>query len=254
MEPQVNFDEEVPAQTVLIGPAQVPEGFTATLVLQDTLVRLVGLMESVAQNARIETEASNVVITSFVPVCHRDASVLFDPGSTYSYVSSYFVAYLVVPHDSLSAPMYVFTHILMSSYHTIFDCRAKTVTLAMPGLPRLESRGTLSHSTSRVISYVKARRMVEKGYLAYLAYVRDSSMEVPSMDSVPVVSEFPEVFPADLSGMPPDKDIDFCIDLASGTQPISILPYRIDLSELKELKEPLQDLLDKGFIRPSVSP
>ncbi|XP_075092142.1 uncharacterized protein LOC142172431 [Nicotiana tabacum] len=126
----------------------------------------------------------------------------------------------------------------LSPYHAILDCHAKTVTLAFQG----------------VISYVKARHMVEKGCLAYLAYVRDSNAEVPSIDSVPVIREFLEVFPADLSGMLPDRDIDFCIDLAPGTQPISILPYRMALPELKELKEQLQDLLDKGFIRPSVSP
>ena len=84
---------------------------------------------------------------------------------------------------------------------------------------------------------MKARRMVEKGCSSYLAYVRDSSAEVPSMDSILVVCEFPEVFPADLLGMPPDRDIDFCIDLVPGTQPIFIPPYRMAPPELKELKE-----------------
>ncbi|XP_070032565.1 uncharacterized protein [Nicotiana tomentosiformis] len=124
----------------------------------------------------------------------------------------------------------------------------------MSGLPRLEWRGTPGHSTSRVVSNVKARRMVNKRCLADLAYIRYSSVEVPSMDSVPVVREFLEVLHVDLLGMPPDRDIDFCIDLAPGTQPISIPPYCIGPLELKELKEQLQDLLDKGFIRSSVSP
>ena len=128
------------------------------------------------------------------------------------------------------------------------------MTLALPGMPRLEYRGTPSHSTHSVISYVKDWRMVEKGCLAYLAYVRDSSAEVPSIDSVHVVREFSKEFPSDLLGMPPDRDIDFCIDLASGTQRISILLYRMAPPELKELKEQLQDLLEKGFIRPSVLP
>ncbi|XP_070040612.1 uncharacterized protein [Nicotiana tomentosiformis] len=142
----------------------------------------------------------------------------------------------------------------LSPYHAILDCHAKTVTLALLGLPRLELRGNLGHSASKVISYVKARHMVEKGRLDYLVYIRDSSTEVPSKDSISVVCDFPEVFPADLSRMPPDRDIDFYIDLASGTKPISIPPYRMAPPELKELKEQLQDLLDKGFIRPSVSP
>ncbi|XP_070039562.1 uncharacterized protein [Nicotiana tomentosiformis] len=86
----------------------------------------------------------------------------------------------------------------LSPYHAILDCHAKTVTLALPRLPLLERRGTPGHSTNRVISYVKARHMVEKECLVYLAYIHDSSAEVPFMDSVPVIHEFPEVFFADL--------------------------------------------------------
>ncbi|XP_070029922.1 uncharacterized protein [Nicotiana sylvestris] len=127
----------------------------------------------------------------------------------------------------------------LSPYYAILDCHAKTVTLALPGLPHLEWRGTPSHSTSKVISYMKAQRMVDKRCLAYLAYVRDSSDEVSSMDSVPVVHEFLEVFLVDLPGMPLGRDIDFCIDLAQSTQSISILPYRMAQPELKELKEQL---------------
>ena len=61
------------------------------------------------------------------------------------------------------------------------------------------------------------------------------------------------MFPADLPGMPQDRDIDFCIDLELGTRPISIPPYRIAPAELSELKDQLQELLGKGFIRPSAS-
>ena len=89
--------------------------------------------------------------------------------------------------------------------------------------------------------------MVERGCLSYLAFIRDTSVEPPPMDSVPVVQEFLDVFP-------PDRDINFAIDLEPGTKPISIPPYRMAPAELKELKEQLQDLLSKGFIRPSVSP
>ncbi|WMV09062.1 hypothetical protein MTR67_002447 [Solanum verrucosum] len=63
-----------------------------------------------------------------------------------------------------------------------------------------------------------------------------------------------EVFPDDLPGIPPEREIDFGIDLLLDRQPIDIPPYRMDLVELKELKEKLKDLLDKGFIRPSISP
>ncbi|WMV33308.1 hypothetical protein MTR67_026693 [Solanum verrucosum] len=69
-----------------------------------------------------------------------------------------------------------------------------------------------------------------------------------------LLSEFREVFPSDLLGMPPDRDIDFYIDLEPGTHPISIPPYRMAPTELRELKVQIQELLDKGFIHPSASP
>ena len=96
--------------------------------------------------------------------------------------------------------------------------------------------------------------MVERGCLSHLAFIRDTSVESPPMDFISVVQEFLDVFPSDLLGVPPDRDIDFAIDLEPGTKHISIPPYRMAPAELKELKDQLQDLLSKGFIRPSVSP
>ena len=65
--------------------------------------------------------------------------------------------------------------------------------------------------------------------------------------------EFPDVFPEDLPGLPPDRDIEFKIDLIPGTAPISRRPYRMPPNELAELKKQLQELLGKGLIRPSSS-
>ena len=62
--------------------------------------------------------------------------------------------------------------------------------------------------------------MVSKGCLAFFAHLRDDTTQVPSIESVSIVREFLDVFPADLPGMPPDRDIDFCIDLEPGTRPI----------------------------------
>ncbi|XP_069152883.1 uncharacterized protein [Solanum lycopersicum] len=192
--------------------------------------------------SRLEAEASDVVIT----------------GSTYSYVSTYFAPSLDILCESLDLPIRVSTPIgdsivvdrvyqlctatlmgydthadlkvldmidfdvilgmdWLSSYHAILNCYAKTITLSTPGIPLVEWRGSLSHPPK-------------------------------------VVSEFSEVFPTDLLDLPPDRDIDFCIVVETGTQPISIPPYSMAPAELKELKHQLQDLLSKGFIRPSVSP
>lgn len=74
------------------------------------------------------------------------------------------------------------------------------------------------------------------------------------LDSIPVVKQFPNVFPDELLGLPPSSEIDFQIELNPGTALISKAPYRLASAELKELKEQLQEFLEKGLIRPSVSP
>jgi hypothetical protein len=68
------------------------------------------------------------------------------------------------------------------------------------------------------------------------------------------VNEFPDVFPEDLPGMPPDRDIEFSIELIPGTAPISKRPYRMNVKDLAELKKQIEELLSKGFIHSSSSP
>jgi hypothetical protein len=70
---------------------------------------------------------------------------------------------------------------------------------------------------------------------------------------VSLVNEFPDVFPGELPGMPPDRDIEFVIELKPGTTPIYKTPYRMATPELAELKEHVKELLEKGFIRPTSS-
>ena len=69
-----------------------------------------------------------------------------------------------------------------------------------------------------------------------------------------MVSEFLDVFPPELSGLSLEREVEFCIDLIPGTSPVSITPYRMAPAELAELRTQLDDLLDKGFIKPSTSP
>ena len=87
-----------------------------------------------------------------------------------------------------------------------------------------------------------------------MALVRDTTAEKTSISDVPVACEFPDVFPDELPGLPPHREIEFCIDVVYDTTPISMPPYRMAPAKLKELKKQLQELLDKGFIRPSTSP
>ena len=84
--------------------------------------------------------------------------------------------------------------------------------------------------------------------------VRDTITEKTSILDVPIPCEFPDIFPDELPGLPPHREIELCIDVVSDTTPIFMPPYRMAPAKLKELKEQLQELLDKGFIRPSTSP
>ena len=84
--------------------------------------------------------------------------------------------------------------------------------------------------------------------------IKDVSVPVAKLEQVPVVCEYLDVFPEELLGIPPNREVKFRIDLLLGTQPISAPPYQMAPTELKEVKEQLRDLLDKGFIRPNCFP
>ncbi|WMV25597.1 hypothetical protein MTR67_018982 [Solanum verrucosum] len=94
----------------------------------------------------------------------------------------------------------------------------------------------------------------ELGAVSCQVRVRDVDSETPTLESVPVVNEFPKVFPNELPDIPLEREIDFDIELLPDTQPIYISTSRMVPAELKDLKEQLKDLLDNGFIRPSISP
>ncbi|XP_070002867.1 uncharacterized protein [Nicotiana sylvestris] len=183
--------------------------------------------------------------------------------STYSYVSFYLAPYLGISHNSLSSPVYVsmlvgdsidVDRVYRSCLVVIggFESRVDLLLLSM--VYRGWSGGVQDYVPSRIVSFLKSQRMVEKGCDAYLAFVRDVAIDTPTIVSVPILRDYPDVFPANLPSMPPDKDINFGIDLLLGTQPISIPPYHVAPAELKELKEDFQVLLDKGFIQPSILP
>uniref|UniRef100_A0A1U7Y735 Uncharacterized protein LOC104241801 n=1 Tax=Nicotiana sylvestris TaxID=4096 RepID=A0A1U7Y735_NICSY len=142
----------------------------------------------------------------------------------------------------------------LESCYAKVGCRTKIVSFEFPGKRVLEWKGDVVAPKGRFISYLKARKMISKGYIYHLVRVKDADAQILTLQSVPIVNEFPEVFPEDLPGVPPHMEIDFGIDLLPCTKPISIPPYRMAPAELKELKVQLKDLLDKGFIRPSVSP
>jgi hypothetical protein len=80
------------------------------------------------------------------------------------------------------------------------------------------------------------------------------ALEAKSVEEVPIVCEYLDVFPKELPGMPPDWDVEFVIDLLPRTGPIAKRPYRMSVDELEKLKKQLRELSDKEYIRPSASP
>ena len=142
----------------------------------------------------------------------------------------------------------------LASNYASMDCFRKEVILRRPGLPVVIFYGERRRAPSGLISAISARWLLQKGCKGYLAHVVDTRSDAVRLEDVPVVREFLDVFPDDLPGLPPERETDFPIDLVPGTAPISLPPYRMAPAELKELKAQLQELVDGGFIRPSISP
>jgi hypothetical protein len=99
------------------------------------------------------------------------------------------------------------------------------------------------------------RKYCRKGCLLYAIHVLESvEDDKPSHKDHPTLREYRDVFPEEVSDLPPRRDIDFSIELASGAVPVSRTPYRMSTPELVELKLQLKEMMDKGYIWPNVSP
>ncbi|KAA0057168.1 pol protein [Cucumis melo var. makuwa] len=154
---------------------------------------------------RQEAERVGTVVTGTLPILGHYAFVLFDSGSSHSFISSVFIQHVGLEVEPLGS--------------------------------------VLSVSTPS-----------GEGTWGILASVVDTREPEVSLSSESVVREYPDVFSDELPGLLPPREIDFAIELEPDTAPISRAPYRMAQAELKKLKVQLQELLDKGFIRPSVSP
>jgi hypothetical protein len=119
----------------------------------------------------------------------------------------------------------------MSSHQGVIDCAKKTI--------------TMKSSTGIVVKHVSVKPPQTTRC--------HKSISGPTLEQVPIVCEYPDVFPDELPGMPPDRDIEFIIELIPGTRPIAQRPYRMNPAELVELTKQLDDLLSKGLIQPSSS-
>jgi hypothetical protein len=125
----------------------------------------------------------------------------------------------------------------LSKHKVLIDCAKKSVKLTTPDGKGLELI---------VEPVVTAKGVANRAKVTQLDASQGSK--------VSVVNEFPDVFPEELLGMPPDRDIEFVIELKPGTAPIYKTPVRMTTPELAELKEYIKELLEKGFKHPSSSP
>ncbi|GKE00630.1 putative reverse transcriptase domain-containing protein [Tanacetum coccineum] len=149
----------------------------------------------------------------------------------------------------------------LTKYHVVIDYAKKIVRIPF-GNEILIVRGDRSnneHGTRlNIISCTKTQKYLQKGCHVFLAHVTAKKTEDKSkekqLEDVPIVKYFPEVFPEDLSGLPSTRQVEFHIDLVPGAAAVARPPYRLAPSEMKELSDQLQELSDKGFIRPSSSP
>ncbi|XP_073219665.1 uncharacterized protein [Cicer arietinum] len=142
----------------------------------------------------------------------------------------------------------------LALHHATLDCHNKVMTFEIPGQLVFLFQGARCWVPHNQISTLAASKLMRRGCQTYLAVVRDTQVVEEKLEKIPIACEFPDVFIEELPGFPLDREVEFSIDLVPNTHPISIPPYRMAPVELKELKEQLQDLLDKGFIRPSSSP
>ncbi|XP_012575317.1 uncharacterized protein [Cicer arietinum] len=229
-----------------------------------------------------ETPSSSELIQGECLIAGKSLNVIYDSGATHSFISLDWVDSLqltvtTLPFDlvvtipssesvkcntaCLQCPLIVFDmrfnvdliciplkHVgvilgmdWLSSHYVLLDCARMFVIFPDPGVSRFLDTNKLNFSLKGGVQKCVSLNSVS------------TKLEV-EVDEILVVEDFPEVFPPDVPGLPPVRDIEFSIDVTPGTGPISIAPYRMSPSELSELKNQLEDLLSKQFIRPSVSP
>ncbi|GKB10413.1 putative reverse transcriptase domain-containing protein [Tanacetum coccineum] len=241
----------------------------------------------------VEPKGLNVVTGTFL-LNNRYASVLFDSGSDRSFVNTRFSSLIdikpikiedsyeveladgrivstntVLKGCTLSLVNHTFEIDLMPIELGTFDviigmdwlvkhdavivCGEKVVRIPY-GNKTLIVEGDKGRSRLKIILCIKARKYVEQGCHLFLSHVMKKKLKEKRMEDVPIIRDFPEVFPEELPGLPPPRQVEFRIDLVPEAAPVARALYRLSPSEMKELSIQLQDLLEKGFIRPSSSP
>ncbi|GJS90111.1 putative reverse transcriptase domain-containing protein [Tanacetum coccineum] len=212
-----------------------------------------------------EPKGPNVVTGTFL-LNNRYASVLFDLGSDKSFVNTSFSSLLDIKpikiEDSYEVELVdgrvVSTNTILkgctlSLVNHVFEIDLMPIELGTFDVI-ISMDWLVKHDVVIVCGEKVARKYIERGCHLFLAHVTESKSKEKRIEDVPVIHDFPEVFPEELPGLPLPRKVEFQIDLVPGAAPIACAPYRLAPSEMKELSVQLQKLLEKGFIRPSSSP
>jgi hypothetical protein len=203
--------------------------------------------------------------------CHP-VTVLFDTGATHSFINTKFgtkigldiysvngVYMITTPGGNISSnqvcrsvPIQMGNNLIKIDL-LLLDLKGMDVLL---GMNWMTQRHVSLDISSRIVEIISPENKPTILYLPQPKSFNSCTYAISGvkLEDIPVVCEYPDVFPDDLPRMPPDRDIEFIIELQPGTAPISRKSYLMPPNELAELKIQLQDLLDKGFIRPSASP
>ncbi|GJU59698.1 putative reverse transcriptase domain-containing protein [Tanacetum coccineum] len=204
-----------------------------------------------------EAKEAHDVVTSTFFVNLLPARVLFDSGSDRSFVSELFSRNFIIPTSKLNPSLDVevadskIIHVanVFQNYEVEIDNEKFLIDLIHMSMGEIDVKTSLA-----IYTYARANRHLARGCQAYLAHIIDTQKSTACLDNILVVREFHDVFLEELPGIPPERQVEFRIDLIPGSNPIAKTPYRLSPSEMQELMKQSQELLDKGFIRPSSSP
>ncbi|GJU89379.1 hypothetical protein Tco_1301802 [Tanacetum coccineum] len=142
----------------------------------------------------------------------------------------------------------------LAKYKAVIVCAEKIVRIPC-GNETLIIHGNGSNQGNvirlNIISCTKMQKYMQKGFPIFLAHITTKEVEDKSekkrLENVPIVQDFPKVFPEDLPGLPPTRQVEFQIDLVPGAAPVARAPYRLAPPRLKDLSEQLNELSDKAL-------
>ncbi|XP_040940047.1 uncharacterized protein [Gossypium hirsutum] len=210
------------------------------IVTQQSEVR--GPARTYVVRTREEGDAYDVVTVLVNQVCPRCSLIIQN--------KTFLVDLLIMPFGDFDI---ILGMDWLSEHEVILDSYKKRFSIQTVSESRVEVNGIHTSGPARIISVIKASKLLQQDCSAHLAYVINSDSIGSQCGKIQTICEFLDVFPEELPGSPPDREVKFAIEVYPGIAPISIPPYRMSPTELKELKIQLQDLLDPGFIQPSIS-